>query len=338
MKLKILLLTTSLSFAQTYQIINQENTQVSYRGLAFEDSKTFVVSGSKNTIGKTTDGGKTFQWINPEIVEDRDFRDIEVLNKNTYITVAIDNPAYILTTNNAGKTWQKQYENNQEGIFLDAIYHDKKNKDIYVIGDPIVAKQPYMLKAKQNNLNSWQQIDTLFNQNIQLNTSNEAFFASSGANLYVDNKNMLMATGGENSYLYHYTKKHQKTYPIQKNKSTTSGVNALAYNSKFKIGYLVGGDFTAPNNSQANFYKFKIKNNQIVFDTITQPQGYKSGVTIISKNKVLVCGYSGVDYSKNGGKTWQTITTDSYNTCTVAPNKKYVIMVGNKGKIGKMTL
>lgn len=166
MKLKILLLTTSLSFAQTYQIINQENTQVSYRGLAFEDSKTFLVSGSKNTIGKTTDGGKTFKWINPEIVEDQDFRDIEVLNKNTYITVAIDNPAYILTTNNAGKTWQKQYENNQEGIFLDAIYHDKKNKDLYVIGDPIVSKQPYILKAKQNNLNSWQQIDTLFNQNI----------------------------------------------------------------------------------------------------------------------------------------------------------------------------
>jgi hypothetical protein len=60
MKLKILLLTTSLSFAQTYQIINQENTQVSYRSLAFEDSKTFVVSGSKNTIGRLQMAEKLF--------------------------------------------------------------------------------------------------------------------------------------------------------------------------------------------------------------------------------------------------------------------------------------
>jgi len=52
MKYFVLLL-SSLSFAQTYQVINEENSSVSYRGLAFQDAKTFIVSGSKNTIGKT---------------------------------------------------------------------------------------------------------------------------------------------------------------------------------------------------------------------------------------------------------------------------------------------
>ena len=81
------------------------------------------------------------------------------------------------------------------------------------------------------------------------------------------------------------------------------------------------------------------KNNQLNFiDSWKYPEGYKSGVTIINKNKVLVCGYSGVDYSMDGGHNWKNITKDSYNTCVVSPDKKSVILVGNKGKIGKVTL
>lgn len=124
----VVLLISSLSLAQTYQILNEEKPEVSYRGLAFQDANTFVVSGSKNTIGKTTDGGKTFRWINPKVIENRDFRDIEVLGKDNYLALGIDSPAYLLQTEDGGKTWNKVYENNEKGIFLDAIYIDKISK------------------------------------------------------------------------------------------------------------------------------------------------------------------------------------------------------------------
>lgn len=338
MKYFVLLL-SSLSFAQTYQVINEENSSVSYRGLAFQDAKTFIVSGSKNTIGKTKDGGKTFSWINPKVVENRDFRDVEVLGKDNYLALGIDSPAYILQTKDGGKSWNKMYENNEKGIFLDAIYVDKTSKKITVLGDPMSSDKPFVITSSITDPTKWEVSISFHGQPLRLKNSKEAFFASSGSNLYVDAKQTLIVTGGELSNLYYYTPKGGQIYALEKTKSSTSGINGMAYDVTNNVGYLVGGDFTKPEDSSYNFYKFKLTNGKIAFqDSWKYPTGYKSGVTIISKDKVLVCGYSGVDYSADGGHNWTNITKDSYNKCTVSPDKKYVILVGNKGKIGKVTL
>ena len=334
-----LILIASFSFAQTYQVVNNENSTVSYRGLAFEDAKTFVVSGSKNTIGKSVDGGKTFTWINPKVVENRDFRDIEVISKNNYLALGIDSPAYILNTKDGGKSWSKVYENAEKGIFLDALYIDYKSKTITALGDPIVEGQPFVLKSTTTIPDKWEVVKSLNGEALRLKNPKEAFFASSGSNLYVDAKQTLIVSGGELSNLYRYKSKTGQLYTLEKTKSSTSGINGLTYDPVNNVGYLVGGDFTKPEDSKYNFYKFKITNDKLVFqDSWSYPVGYKSGVTIISKDKVLVCGYSGVDYSIDGGHNWTNITKDSYNACTVSPDKKYVILVGNKGKIGKVIL
>lgn len=335
----ILFLLSSLSFAQTYKVINEENKEVSYRGLAFESATTFVVSGSKNTIGKTTDGGKTFKWINPTVVQNRDFRDIEVISKDNYLALGIDTPAYILSTKDGGKTWNKVYENAQKGMFLDAMYVDQKNKKVYVVGDPIEAGKPFILTASTTDVSQWTPTKTLLNQGLRLRNPKEAFFASSGSNIYADANQVLIVSGGQESNLYRYTPKGGQLYTLEKTKSVNSGINGMAYDAVNNIGFLVGGDFTKPSDSKYNLYKFKIDaKNQVQFiDSWKYPEGYKSGVTILSKDKVVVCGYSGVDYSADGGHNWKRITLDSYNTCVASPDKKSVILVGNKGKIGKIS-
>ena len=256
MKYFVLLL-SSLSFAQTYQVINEENSSVSYRGLAFQDAKTFIVSGSKNTIGKTTDGGKTFSWINPKVVENRDFRDVEVLGKDNYLALGIDSPAYILQSKDGGKSWNKVYENNEKGIFLDAIYVDKTSKKITVLGDPMSPDKPFVLTSSITDPTKWEVAKSLHGQPLRLKNPKEAFFASSGSNLYVDAKQTLIATGGELSNLYYYTPKGGQMYVLEKTKSSTSGINGMAYDATNNVGYLVGGDFTKPEDSSFNFYKFK---------------------------------------------------------------------------------
>ena len=338
MKLIIFLL-SSLSFAQTYKVINEENKDVSYRGLAFESGQIFIVSGSKNTIGKTTDGGKTFKWINPTIVNDRDFRDVEVIAKDNYLALGIDSPAYILHTKDGGKSWAKVYENKEKGIFLDAMYFDKTNKKVYALGDPIVQGKPYLITASTTDLSKWDVAPKLFNQATRLRHAKEAFFASSGSNMYADANQVIIASGGAESNVYRYTPKGGQVYTLEKTKSANSGINGMAYDAVNNVGYLVGGDYSKPEDSKYNLYKFKIDpKNQIQFiDSWKYPEGYKSAVTIISKDKVLVCGFSGVDYSADGGHNWKNITKDSYNNCMVTPDKKSVILVGNKGKIGKIT-
>jgi len=338
--MKILLfLLSSLSFAQTYKVINEENKEVSYRGLAFENAQTFIVSGSKNTIGKTTDGGKTFKWINPTVVKDRDYRDVEVIGKDHYLALGIDSPAYILQTKDGGKTWDKVYENKEKGMFLDAMYVDAKSKKVYAVGDPIITGKPFILTASTTDLTKWEVATKLHNQATRLRNPKEAFFASSGSNIYADANQVILVSGGAESNVYRYTPKGGQLYTLQKTPTQNSGINGMAYDAVNNVGYLVGGDYTKPEDSKYNLYKFKIDaKNQIQFiDSWKYPEGYKSAVTIISKDKVLVCGYSGVDYSADGGHNWKTITKDSYNNCMVSPDKKSVILVGNKGKIGKIT-
>ena len=337
----LFLLLSSFSLAQTYKVLNEEKSDVSFRGLAVESATNFVISGSKNTIGRTTDGGKTFKWINPTVVENRDFRDIEVLGKDTYLAIGIDAPAYIILTKDGGKTWNKVYENTQKGIFLDAIHYNPKTKQIIVLGDPIEAGKPFVLTSTSTDPTKWTIAKSLMNQGLRLKNPKEAFFASSGSNLYADDKQVLIVSGGAASNLYRYTPKGGQLYTLEKTASTNSGINGMAYDATNNVGYLVGGDYTKPNESKYNLYKFKINatTNKIEFiDSWKYPEGYKSGVTILSKDKVLVCGYSGVDYSSDGGHNWKIITKDSYNTCNASPDKKSVILVGNKGKIGKVTL
>lgn len=236
----ILFLLSSLSFAQTYQVLNEEKSTVSYRGLAFESPTTFVVSGSNNTIGKTVDGGKTFKWINPSVVQNRDFRDIEVLSKDNYLVMGIDSPAYLLLTKDGGKTWSKVYENAQKGMFLDAIYVDAKNKKIYVLGDPIEAGKPFILTSTITDPTKWESVKTLNNQATRLKNPKEAFFASSGSNIYADANQVLIVSGGVASNLYRYTPKAGQLYGLDKSNSSTAGINGMAYDPTLNIGYLVG--------------------------------------------------------------------------------------------------
>ena len=335
----ILFLLSSITFAQTYKVINEEKNDVSFRGLAFESANTFLVSGSKNTIGKTTDGGKTFKWVNPTVVQNRDFRDIEVLSKDNYLAMGIDSPAYILLTKDGGKTWNKVYENTQKGIFLDALYVDAKTKKIYALGDPIESGKPFLLTSTISDPTKWELTKTIMNQGLRLKNPKEAFFASSGSNIYADDKQVVIVSGGAASNVYRYTAKGGQMYALDKSPNATSGINGMAYDPVNNVGYLVGGDYTKPSDSKYNLYKFKITpTNQLQFiDSWKYPEGYKSGVTILGKDKVIVCGYSGVDYSSDGGHNWKNITKDSYNTCIASPDKKSVILVGNKGKIGKIS-
>ncbi len=332
-------LTVNGLFGQTYHLLTEEKNNESFRGLSFEDAKTFIFSGTNNTIGKSSDSGKTIQWISPDLTSKVDFRDVEVVAKNHYFAMGIDSPAYILETKDAGKIWQTVYENQTKGIFLDAMFYYPKTKDLFVVGDPLGENIPFVLQANLKNTKEWIQQKKIKNQYLRLSDPKEAFFAASGSNLYVDDQQVLLISGGVKSLLYRYTAKETQGYSLDKSKSSTSGMYAMDYNSTLNVGYLVGGDYTKPDASNFNLYKFKIQENKVQFiDTYASPKGYLSSVSIIDKDRVVVCGTNGVQMTNDNGLTWKFITNDGYNSCKVSPDKKYIILVGGKGKLGKIEL
>ncbi|HEY4206138.1 MAG TPA: YCF48-related protein, partial [Puia sp.] len=121
--------------AQKVQLLTS-GTHSSFRGLSVVNDEVIWVSGSNGIVGRSLDGGKTWEWIRVPGHEKNDFRDIEAFDVNTAIIMAIASPAIILKTKDGGRTWRQVYENNDPGMFLDAMEFWNKDSGI-VLGDPI---------------------------------------------------------------------------------------------------------------------------------------------------------------------------------------------------------
>ncbi len=331
MQLAVLGFFASTLMAQRYEVINQENPEVSYRGLAFITNSGFVVSGSRNTIGRSTDGGRTFQWIQAAAYTGRDFRDIEVLGDLHYAAVAVDRPGLIIETRDGGATWQEVFYKDTAGIFLNALFKTVSG-DLYAVGDPVSEGRPYVLK---NN----REITALFNHPLRRLHPGEAFFAASGSNLYVDDSLALLVSGGKASVLYSYSHQGVQAYPLEKGAGETAGINGMYYDPVRNKGLLLGGDFNEPGLQKGNFFRFSVRQGALVFHpSRTVPTGYKTDAVMVDDQTLIVCGYSGVEISRDGGDSWQIITRDSYNTCAISPDGKTVLLAGSAGKIGKISL
>jgi len=84
-------LLSATSHAQKITLLTS-STKTSIRGLSVVSDKIIWASGSNGTVGKSVDGGKTWQWIIVKNFEKNDFRDIEAFDAKTAIVIAIAEP------------------------------------------------------------------------------------------------------------------------------------------------------------------------------------------------------------------------------------------------------
>ena len=308
--------------AQTLKVLTS-GTKTSLRGLSVVSDKTAWVSGSGGTVGLTLDAGVNWKWINVKGFEKRDFRDIEAFNDSTAIIMAVDEPAYILKTIDAGKTWKTVYGNFDKGMFLDAM--DFNGKNGIVIGDPIKGR---FFVAKTNDLgDSWQDVAY---ENRPIADSGEACFASSGTNVrLLKNKKPIFISGGASSHLFLKDKKI--LLPILQGKEST-GANSIAFKSN-KMFIVVGGDFNLKNDMINNCF---ISNNggKTWTAPVNPPSGYRSCIEYIKNKSWVTCGLNGVDISTNDGKTFSSISSESFHVCRKSPKGNTVFFAGSNGRVG----
>src|SRR4051812_35283116 len=117
-----------LCFAAHAQKIQMLSTgsRASLRGLSAVSERTVWVSGNEGTVGRSTNGGKTWEWITVPGYESKDFRDIEAFDASTAVVMASgEEPGLVLKTVNGGKTWKKVDENATPGIFPDGMEFQK---------------------------------------------------------------------------------------------------------------------------------------------------------------------------------------------------------------------
>ena len=313
---------------------------VSIRGLAVPNSNTIWASGSKGSIAKSVNRGTDFEWMQVKGYESRDFRSIHAWDDKEAIIVAVAAPAIILKTKDGGISWYKVYENADTLMFLDAI-HFKDAANGLVVGDPI-SNHIFLLSTVDKGEN-WNQIpSSYFKTPLE---KGEAFFASSGSNIAQLSKDDFLVSGGLRSRLW--INGSAMDIPIIQGGNST-GANSMAISPNGNRIMIVGGDFMKDTSRLQNAVGLKlfIKPNSNkkwqseklpywkIDEFIGLPNGYRSGVEYVSNTILISCGTSGVDISKNKGKNWDLISTESFHVVRKQPNTKAVFFAGGGGRIG----
>lgn len=314
--------------AQTITPI-QQNKQVSIRGLSVVDDKIAWVSGTKGTIGITTDGGVNWSWQQIKGFEKSDFRDIEAFSDKEAVIIASGSPAYILKTIDGGMHWDTKFQKTDTTYFLDAMdFSDKQHG--FILGDPIGGK--FLLLETADGGETWAP-----SKNPPIALKDEAAFAASGTCLRVNNKGVItIVTGGSNSRMLTsaINRKGWTSQPLPLTNGVASrGAFSVAHGVSQTI--IVGGNYAKDQKTDSVAYlipkanaKFK-KNIPAV-----GPSGYQSCVEHINGDIFLSTGTSGSNLTIDGGKTWRKIDAISYNVCRKAKRGNLILLAGDRGKLG----
>ncbi|MFN0082519.1 MAG: WD40/YVTN/BNR-like repeat-containing protein [Ferruginibacter sp.] len=324
-KIFIIVFTTLASNCVKAQAINilTSGTKTSLRGLSVVSDKIIWASGSNGKVAHTSNAGATWDWITVKDFEKRDFRDIEAFNDSTAIIMAVDEPAFILKTSDAGKSWKIVYSNFDKGMFLDAMdFNDDKSG--IVVGDPLIGK--FFIAYTKDGGETWQEEKK---ENRPLADTGEACFASSGTNIRLlkNNKKVFISGGKFGHFFYH---KRKKNLPLIDGQEST-GANSVAFKNNKKF-IVVGGDFNTKDGKEKNCF---ITNNagRSWYAPIEPPLGYRSCIEFIKDKTWITCGLNGVDITLNDGKNFKALSTENFHVCRLAKKGKSIFFAGSSGRI-----
>ncbi|KOY84938.1 hypothetical protein AD998_01135 [bacterium 336/3] len=325
-------------YGQTVKVdlVAQESpTDAHFRGLWVVNESIVWASGTKGNVVKTLDGGKTWQKIVVTGFEDKDFRDIVAFDDKKAFIINAGSPAYILKTEDGGNSWTSVYQNDSPKAFLDDMgFWDEKTG--FVFGDPDDSGKFVLLQTSDNG-KSWKNIG----DKLPTPQENEAGFAASGTIMrFKDKTHIWIGTGGGKDSRILFSNDGGNSWsffqtPILSGKNS-QGIFSMAFKDK-KSGIAVGGDYTTPN--EPNKTSIYTRNSGKTWKLSKKmPNGYRSCVSYVRGDIYICAGTNGSDISKDGGKTWQSVSSEGFNTIRFAQNGKVGWAVGNKGKIFKVSI
>jgi photosystem II stability/assembly factor-like uncharacterized protein len=153
---------------------------VTLRGVSAASDGVAWASGSRATVLRTTDGGRTWESRPvPDAPPNVDFRDVDAVSPDTAYLLGIGNGelSRIYKTTDGGAHWEAQFLNKDPKVFLDAMAFADPDHGV-VIGDSI-GDQFFVLKTDDGG-RTWARIPP---GAMPAALPNEGAFAASGTNV-----------------------------------------------------------------------------------------------------------------------------------------------------------
>jgi hypothetical protein len=306
-----------------------KGTGTSLRGLSVVNDRVLWVSGSKGTVGRSTDGGVKWDWTTVKGFERTDFRDIEAFDDRTAVIMGVGEPGLILRTEDGGGSWRTVMLDSTKGMFLDAMDFLPDGRGI-VVGDPVEGRV-YMAQTLDGG-RSWKRIPA---GSCPVPSVGEAFFAASGTNVrLLPGGDWMAVTGGMRSRFIRNDR--TANLPLLQG-GESMGANSVAFRSKGRRLVAVGGDFS---NDTLRAGNASISNDGGRSWRLPQgsPHGYRSSVEWTGGKRWVACGTSGVDVSDDDGETWMNVGREGFHVCRKAKRGNAVYLAGSGGRVALVVM
>ena len=299
----------------------------SFRALSVVDNRIIWASGSKGTVARSTDSGRTWEIIAVPGFESADFRSLYAFSVNVALIGNAGSPANILRTEDGGKSWKSVYTNTHKDSFFDGIDF-WNNNDGLIYGDPIEGKM--LLLRTSDGGKTWR--DLSGSPTLE---KGEASFAASGTGIRCTGKNdVIVCTGGIRSRLWKSSDKGESwkalNPPVAQGKPST-GIFSFAIRGNHLI--VVGGDFQNDLLISGNhFYSLDLGQNWLA--PKVPVRGYRECVEFLNEKTIISLGPSGVDISTDGGLVWSMFSDEKeLHVIRKVQDGASMIAAGGGGKV-----
>lgn len=317
--------------------LQKSGVETSIRALGAVDENVCWFGTSNGTIGRTTDGGKTWKRFLVEGAGDLEFRDVEAFDANRCIAMSVGEggASRIYRTSDGGETWKLAYQNTAPKGFFDGFaFWDDQNG--ILAGDPVDGRL-VVLRTVDGGA-SWRAIDATPEMK-----DGEHAFAASGSHLTVaPGGSVWIGSGGSVARVF-YSNDFGGIWsvletPMIAGKDST-GIFSLAFNTSFE-GIAVGGDYNkeaaggrnafATSDGGKSWTMLKGTDGQSVFS-------FRSCVRYLqASGHVIAVGPDGCNVSHDEGKTWRSFGDQGFHTLSAGEDLNAIWAAGSGGRIARL--
>ena len=265
--------------------------------------------------------------------KNREYRSIAQTKEHIFI-LSVANPALLYRISKKDLSYELVYQETHEKVFYDSMQFWNDMEGI-AIGDPI--EGVFSLLKTIDGGKTWEKTPAKLLPKL---VDGEAAFAASNTNIVVNGDHTWIVSGGIKARVF-YSKDKAKSWsvyntPIVQGKQMTGIFTADFYDSK--TGFISGGNYEVLTQNFDN--KARTTDGGKTWELVVQHQGfgYASCVQYVpnSNGKGLVTvGVSGLFYSKDGGNSWEQLSSDTSlftirflnNSMAIAAGKNKIIRI-----------
>jgi len=320
-----------------FETVSVLNDTISIRAIEVLNDSLLFYAGSSAKYGLINFKTNRVAKFQLPALQDSVYPEIRSISftKRKLFLLTIESPAQLYQMNYDGSNLTLVYQENHLKAFYDSMrfWNDKEG---IAMGDP--TEECMSVVITRDGGNTWQK--TLCT-NLPKVAEGEAAFAASNTNLAVYKDKVWMISGGKKSRVFSSNDKGE-TWQVQELPIVQGGQMTGAFTMDFyrgKKGMILGGDWSKMKQNTKN----KLISNdggdswQLVADG--EGVGYRSCVQVVPNTKGkawLAVGIPGVSITTDFGKTWKTLSNESYYTAHFLNDS--VVFVAGSNRIDKLIL